>query len=203
MRVLTINPEIDCLTRYLLVWTEKVIKTFENRCEFISLKRQNATRERMIGTLIKKNIDVVLFNGHGSNTQIQGQNEIIFSTDDVSILNGKIVHALSCNTAKTLGPIAKDSGAKEYVGYDEQFVLFYQNSKVGHPDSDNTAKLFLDPAFIAPRALLEGKTGNEAVELARKAYNRSIKEALNSDIQSDNDQFIGWLFWDRDHLTSC
>lgn len=203
MKVLTINPEKDCLTRYLLVWTNMMVDEMEGRHEFVRLINEGVNRERVLGTLQKANIDAVLFNGHGSDTQIEGQDEIIFDTNDVDALDGKVVHALSCDTAKTLGVLAKEAGAKEYVGYDEKFVLAYRDDKVGHPESDDTASLFLDPAFSVPRALLEGKTGKEAVEYAKKAYNRSIKEALNSDMQSDNDQFIGWLFWDRDHLVAC
>ncbi len=203
MRVLVTNPEVDSLTRYLLVWTERLLSSHKNRHEFIRLKADQVVRKRVIGVLSKKNIDAILFNGHGSSKQVQGQNGAIFGVDDVAFLRGKIVHALSCNTAKTLGPLARQSGVKEYVGYDESYVVLLQRDKIDHPELDGTAALFLDPAFIAPAALLNGKSGGEAVTLAKRAYNRSILKALDSDIQSDDDQFIGWLLWDRDHLVAC
>ena len=56
---------------------------------------------------------------------------------------------------------------------------------------------------MAPKALLDGKSAAEAVELAKKEYDKSIERALGSDIQSDDDQFINWLYWDRDNLRLC
>ena len=71
------------------------------------------------------------------------------------------------------------------------------------PLRDNTAALFLDAAFAAPKVLLRGGTVKDAIEASRKEYDRSIRKAINSDIQSDNDQFVNWLYWDRDNLVAC
>lgn len=203
MRVLVTSPEVDGLTRYLRVWSKRLIKRNNKKHDFLCLDGKKATRKRTMGMISKKRVDAVLFNGHGSDCEVAGYDEVIFDTDSAEMLNGKVVHALSCHTAKTLGPKAIQCGAKEYVGYDEKFVALLQNDKIGHPEEDDTAALFLDPAFVAQEALLDGKSGQEAVTLAKKAYNRSILKALNSDVQSDNDQFIGWLLWDREHLKSC
>lgn len=204
MRVLVTSPEVDSLTRYLRFWTKKLLEKYYKRHIFVCLDGARATRERTRGTLMKKNIDVALFNGHGSDKHIRGHdNAIIIGENDADLLRGKIVHALSCQTARTLGLRAKSAGALEYVGYDAKFVALLQKGKITCPLEDDTATLFLEPAFTAPKALLDGKAGAEAVRLAKQAYNRSILKALNSDIQSDNDQFIGFLVWDRDHLVAC
>ena len=76
------------------------------------------------------------------------------------------------------------------------------DDKISNPLEDTTAALFLDPAFTAQKALIGGKAPSEAVALAKKEFNRSIVKALTSPIQSDNDQFVGLLLWDRDHLVS-
>lgn len=203
MRVLVTSPEIDSLTRYLHVWANRLIEECSREHTFIQLDGKKATRKRVHGILEKKNIDVALLNGHGSDSCIMGHNEIIIDENNANLLSDKVVHALSCHTAKTLGPVAKSNGAKTYVGYKEKFVALLQSDKTNHPEDDDTAALFLNPAFAVQKALLSGKSGEDSVEIGRKAYNRSILEALNSDVQSDNDQFIDWLLWDRDNLVSC
>lgn len=103
-----------------------------------------------------------------------------------------------------LGPDAVKKGASSYIGYREDFIAFLDDSKrASKPLEDEIAGLFLEPAFVVPKMLLKGSSPEEAVSAAKNAYNKSIREALNSDIQSDADQFINWLFWDRDNLELC
>lgn len=202
--ILIANPEVDPLTRYLSVWSEKLKKDCKNAKDAFHLKGKRANRRQIESILSKKSVDVVLLNGHGSSKSIHGENnESLIDEDNVELLVNKSVHALSCSTAKVLGPLAMKKGAKCYIGYDEEFVAFLQDDKISNPVKDDTAALFLDPAFIPPKALVNGKTPEEAVRLAQNEYNRSIRKALTSDIQSDNDQFVGWLMWDRSHLKSC
>ncbi|MBR3323518.1 hypothetical protein IKG16_01365 [Candidatus Saccharibacteria bacterium] len=202
--ILITNPEVDALTRYLSVWSEKLKKECKNIQGIFHLKGKRVNRRQIESILVKKSVKVILLNGHGSDKSIYGDNyEALIDKDNVELLFNKVAHALSCNTAKTLGPLAMKKGAKGYVGYDEKFVAFLQEDKISNPLKDDTAALFLNPAFIAPKALINGKTPEEAVRLAKNEYNRSIRKALTSDIQSDNDQFVSWLMWDRNHLKSC
>ena len=205
MQVLLTNPEVDPLTYSLSVWTEKMLKESKQKtAQLYRLKREKANRKEFETFLKKKSIDLVLLCGHGACDKIAGNNEVILDTDNDNLLNGRIVHALSCQSAKKLGPDAMQKGAKGYVGYKENFIAFFDDSKKStEPLRDETLSLFLEPALTAPKVLLKGGTPEEAVISAKKAYNKSIREAINSDIQSDADQFIGWLFWDRDNLVSC
>lgn len=82
--------------------------------------------------------------------------------------------------------------------------MFMDNrNNLSKPLRDSTAALFLNAAFTAPKNLLNGKTPKQALAITKNEYNNSIRKALASDIQSDNDQFINWLYWDRDNLTLC
>ena len=147
---------------------------------------------------------MVLLCGHGASDVVIGDEEIVLDTENDELLAGKIIHALSCKSADKLGPDATKKGAKAYIGYKDDFIAFLDDSKrVSRPLADETAALFLKPAFIVPRVLLRGGAPEDALTAAKKAYNRSIREALNSDIQSDADQFINWLLWDRDNLIVC
>ena len=94
-------------------------------------------------------------------------------------------------------------GTRGYIGYYERFIMLSRPTKISQPLQDDVARLFLDAAFTAPKALLDGKSCEEAVEITQNAYRRSIQEALNSDIQSDQDRCVGFLLWNLKHLKSC
>ena len=204
MRILISNPEVDAFTRYLLCWSRKMITEVEDRNEIFHVDGEKVNRSKIEGMLNKRNIDLVLLNGHGDDNSILGSdNEVIVDLKNVGLLNGKITHAMSCSSAKELGRAAVKKGAKAYVGYDAPFLASRMDDKISNPLNDSTAALFLDPAFITQKALVNGKTPAEAVQLGKKEYNRSIVKALMSPVQSDNDQFVGLLLWDRDHLINC
>lgn len=205
MRVLLTNPEVDRLTYYLSVWTKNTLKDLKtNSNEYFSLKREKVTRKNFEKFLNKRSIDLVLLCGHGSPNAINGNEDVILDTKNDNLLKGKTVHALSCQSANELGPDAVKKGANSYIGYKEDFIAFLDDSKrASRPLEDEIASLFLEPAFTAPKILLKGGTPDEAVSAAKNAYNKSIRDALNSDVQSDADQFINWLFWDRDNLVLC
>lgn len=203
MQILLTSPEYDILTRYLRSWSHRMMNGV-NGADFSVLDRNNVTRDRFEGILQKKDFNVVILNGHGGTDRLAGDNDsIILDRDNVELTKGKKVHALSCKTAQELGPLAIQKGADSYIGYDEDFILVYDESKISQPENDTTAALFLDAAFIAPKALINGKSAQEAVTLAKREYSRSILKAFNSDIQSDNDQFIKYLIWNRSHLKCC
>lgn len=203
MRILVSNPEVDAMTRYLLCWSKKLIKEIEGRNEIFHLERKKANRKKIEGMLKKKDIDLVLLNGHGGDNFVLGHNdEVVVDCGNVGLLEGKVVHAMSCNSAKGLGEVAMDIGVKAYVGYDAPFLAPRMNDKISNPLNDSTAALFLDAAFIPQKALADGKNSVEAVRMGKKGYDRSIVKALMSPVQSDNDQFVGLLLWDRDHLVT-
>lgn len=202
MRALLTSPEYDPLTHYLRAWAKKLKR---NKNAIIKhLERDSVNRKKFESLLRKRSFDVIILNGHGASDRLAGENgEIILDKSNVELLKDKSVHALSCKTAQKLGKDAIAAGAKAYIGYDEDFMLVYDESKITKPEQDETAKLFLDAAFTAPKALLNGKSADEAVKLAKSEYDRSIIKAFNSEVQSDNDQFIKHLIWNKNHLKSC
>ena len=203
MRVLLTNTEVDTLTYYLSAWSNHVLKKIKAKNKYYHLKREKVTREKFESFLTKRPIDLVLLCGHGGSNKVLGNDEVILDKNNGAILKDKVVHALSCQSAKVLGRDVVKNGAKAYIGYKEDFIAFLDNSKrTSQPLSDDTAALFLDAAFTVPKVLLRGGPPNEAVTAAKKEYDRSIRKAINSDIQSDSDQFINWLYWDRDNLVN-
>ena len=205
MRVLLTNPEVDALTYYLAAWTRDLLKKARmGTNKYFKLEREKVIKKKFESILRKRSIDLVLLCGHGAADAVFGNENTILDIENDYLLEGKIVHALSCRSADKLGPDAVAKGAKAYIGYKEDFIAFLDNSKcISKPMGDESAALFLEPAFVAPKVLLKGGSPEEAVSTAKKAYNKSIRDALNSDVHSDADQFINWLLWDRDNLTLC
>lgn len=201
MRVLISSPDFDNITRYLHSWSKQLADGFQQTHSITHIEGGKATKEHICGVIEKTKPDVILLNGHGADDKIGGHNnEIIIDSDNVSILNNSTVHALSCSTANKLGELAIDAGAKGYIGYDEKFVLVMRQGYLSRPCDDPTASLFMEPAMTAEKALLNKKTPIQAVEIAKKAYKRNILEALNSDVQSDHDQIVKYLYHDLIHL---
>lgn len=201
MKVLVSSPESDNITRYLHAWSKKMVEDFANKHDFVHLEGEHANRDHFCGLLRKDYPEIVLINGHGGDDMIAGHNqEILIDATNVSLLKGKIVHALSCSTAKVLGELAVAAGAKGYIGYDASFVLISRQGALSNPLGDDLAQLFLEPAFAAPRGLLSGKAVRESAGSARDAYKRSIKSALNSDVQSDQEQCVPYLLHNLNHI---
>lgn len=204
MRILVTSPNYDVTTTYLSAWFKCLIGKFDNRHEVFILDGDRANKKRVCGMLESRNIELVLLNGHGADDKIAGQdNEILISLDNVNVLDGKTVHALSCATAKELGPAAIEAGAKSYIGYDENFIFFNQG-KLSNPTEDKYARLFFEPAIAVPKALVDGKTADEAVEAGIKFYKRNLAKALTSTDVQENYQDVAWALWfDMKHLKKC
>lgn len=207
MRVLLTSPESDELTHYLRVWTDEVLRECKNKNnKYFHLKRSRVTRKNVSSILGKRGVDLALFCGHGEDDQVYGndENEVILDKRNAWLLKGKTAYAFSCRSAKRLGKEAVKNGANAYIGYKEDFIAFMDDANgMSKPLEDEIASLFLRPAFAVSKALLSEKSPDEAVSLARKEFDKSISMAINSEVQSDADQFINWLRWDRDNLVAC
>lgn len=193
------------MTRYLSAWASVYAQEATDSGNTVhSLVDQNANQSRLQGMIAKLKPNIVFLNGHGSETFVMGHdNQIIIDMDTANILEGTTVYALACRSTRQLGTKAKTLGAKGYIGYSEDFILVSQPRKIGHPTEDKTAALFLGPSNQIIRAITKGHSAGEAVRKGKKAFSDSISEALNSDVQSDDDKFIPYLFWNSRFLTAC
>jgi len=103
----------------------------------------------------------------------------------VNLLSGRAVSTVSCESANGLGPLAIASAAKAYLGYDDlHWVHLWYLDK------------FNEASNAANNALLEGKTFQEAYDLAYAKYTEKWAELVGSDPGA-----AALLLHDRDHLT--
>jgi hypothetical protein len=182
--VLITRPNYDPITHYLNKWSEQFIVLARDRNMRVhDLSSTKANRADVISRLEKQEYDLVIFNGHGSYTQIAGHSDeiLIESRKNHKLLKNKIIYCLSCSSAKILGKDCVEDGAKGFIGYEEKFAFVNNNNMVSRPLADKYAKSILTPTNQIPIALLKGHTLSEAMERAEKSYVDEIIRLQNSE----------------------
>lgn len=199
-KVLLTRPAYETTTRYLSAWNQKAINAaLRRKWQVTDLKGKSANKINLEKSLAKDNPDLVLLNGHGNYTTITGdKSEVLIEVGvNAKILKDKIVHAFSCETAKTLGPAAVKAGAKAYIGYDEPFVFMATEGFEAAPLKDKRAAIFLDPAILVSLDLLDGKTAGVAHQNSAAAFSTNIQKLISS--ASKSTSFARYLLWDLKH----
>lgn len=195
------RPEHDEPTHYLSKWSQQIIDMAKQRkVGVIDLHREKANRNRVIGTLEKTAAKLVVFNGHGNDNCIHGHNdEIILKGNDNTAMQGKIIYARSCKSAKNLGENSIRGGAIAYLGYKEDFIVATNSTNVRNPLKDKTAALFLEPSNYIPISLLKGHTVNEADNKSKNKFKSNIGNLIIKGPDSDDYYAIRYLLWDMNH----
>ncbi|MFH1170391.1 MAG: hypothetical protein V1704_02435 [Candidatus Vogelbacteria bacterium] len=153
--------------------------------------------------MLKKHSPTLLFlNGHGGSDFVCGHNDqtLIQSDKNEIILKGVVTYALSCSSARTLGPSAVRAGATAYIGYNEDFIFFISPEKMGRPKEDRTAEIFLTPANHVVVSLAKGHSVGEATNATRDCFLRSIQKLVSSESSIDDREYIKYLVWDMRSL---
>jgi hypothetical protein len=111
-----------------------VHKAFKDRgFNVISLEGVNNSRSNFHTNSMASRVVYIGGVGHGSYTTYTGNlNSPVLQVGgyDAAEVNGKVIHLLSCETARTLGPNTVTNGAKAFVGYDENFVFDWTNANL-------------------------------------------------------------------------
>lgn len=199
--LLLTRPDHDYTTHYLFHWSIEFIELAEKKnIEVFDLKGEKATRKQVEGYLSKKEPNLVIFNGHGDVNIIAGYKDepLIVLGENDSYLNSKIIYSRSCKFAKELG---KNSNAKAYIGYEEEFIFFYEPDKISRPLTDKTAKIFLDPTNKFVTSLIKGNSVAESQERSSQEYKENIKGLLVSDTSGEDTSMVKYLWWNWKNQT--
>lgn len=137
--------------------------------------------------------DYLLVMGHGSPSELFGQNEVLLmDTNSIPNVEKKFVRFLSCETGQILGPAIIRAGATGFHGYTEDFTWVMDGDSAIMPWEDEMAAKALMPVVNSINAILDGKTSQEAFCL-------EIKE-LDANIVDEEDELIrSCLEFNRDH----
>jgi hypothetical protein len=199
--LLITRPEYEAPTLYLSKWSEDIIKEAETKgFKVIDLRRDKANKKRVVGTLEKTNAKFVVFNGHGNDAVIYGQdNEAILEMSDTKAVKNKIIYARACRAASILGNNAIASGAISFLGYTEDFIFFRNINNERKPLEDKTAKQFLEPSNYLPISLLKGHTTGEANNRSKNLFRKNIEKLIVAGPTSSDYQTIRGLLWNMQH----
>ena len=104
--------------------------------DVVSLEGANDVRTSFVTSAKDSRTVYISGIGHGNYTTYTGHLQSIVlqvGSYDASEVKGKVLHFLSCETAKTLGPDNVSKGAKAFVGYNENFVFDWTNANLYWP----------------------------------------------------------------------
>jgi hypothetical protein len=183
--LLVSNAHHDNQTEYLTSWFEKVVEVAkkQNDIKIVELKKEQATKKNLVEMIEKENPQFVIFNGHGSDDSICGfeKEVLVRCNDNESILTGKIIHSMACRSANVLGGKCITLGAKCFIGYKEDFEFWSTKQKTKENQlKDPMASFFLEPAYEAIIALVEGSTAGEAYRRSQNMYRENILALITS-----------------------
>ncbi len=197
-KCLITRPNHDKVTQYLFAWSSKILESEEfGEISFINLQGKDANRKKVESYLLKQSPEAVLFNGHGSSTQINGfKNEVLIESEvNESLLKDKIIYALSCNSASVLGQSAVKKGTKAFIGYMRSFILCTDRNRETTPLKDNIAHSFLEPSNRVSISILKGNSAGEASNKSKEEFKKEIAKYASTKAMPGSDRIASALLW--------
>ena len=190
MSTLITRPRYDSPTHYLYHWSQSLadIASFD-------LKNERASRREVESFLKKKEPDVVIFNGHGDDVSIRGQDgePLIVANENAGLLQNKNVYFRACDAGRVLGPTIIKYGARGFVGYVQPFIFPYDEFSVSRPLEDEVARPCLESSNEVAMHLATGSSAREAHEAGLKMFRANIVKMLTT--KAPNSYIIGFLHW--------
>ena len=200
--ILVTIPSHDDTTRYLSAWSKPVIELAQKKKDqIVILKGKQVNLKEFKNATEKNQPSFIFFNGHGNETTVTGQDNqpLVDADKNIDVLKNKIIYALSCQSAKKLGPKSIKHGTKTYIGYNEDFIFMYDSHKKKCPEKDETAGCFLKASNQIAISLLEEKTTGQAYADSQNAFQKKIRDLLTSESKKEQSSMIRYLTWDMKH----
>ncbi len=174
-------PSADYATEYLSQFSGEIIKkAAEKGVNVKKLSSEQANRKEFEKTVNKLDYRMIIFNGHGSEKSIKGNNEtLIRSGDNDHVLKERITYARSCHAGKSLGRYCmRNSKQGCFIGYDRPFMFYTDKNWISVPGKDRVAPLFLKPSNLVPISIIKGNSALHAHENGRKQILKNINKTL-------------------------
>ncbi|AJF62639.1 MAG: hypothetical protein QT11_C0001G0497 [archaeon GW2011_AR20] len=199
--ILVTRPEHDDTTYYLSNWIKNSIDMAKSKnIKVFDLQKERANLKEVESIINKQNVSFLVFNGHGNEDLITGdKNKTLIDLNNAKLLKNRITYAISCSSAKLLGLKSIENGATSYIGYDDDFIFFYNPNMVTHPLSDKTAELFLKPSIELVNSLIKNNSVEESFNRSNNMFKDNIKKLLTSETSEENTTMVRYLWWDMKH----
>jgi hypothetical protein len=190
LTVLGIDSNYEPVTLAAFQYREKSVYPYLQSKGFVVKKFQGplARRHYVAPEATKPGVEYLTGVGHGSYNIYTGDHgDIIFQVGNYhpDEVKGKIVHFLSCQTARNLGPDFVRNGCRAYFGYDENFTFQMD-------DSDT----FFECDSEIDKAFADGLSALQVYDRVRRLYDQRI-----ADLRAAGKLYVAaTLEFDRDHL---
>jgi hypothetical protein len=188
--VLGIDSNYEPVTRVTFQYRERHVYPYLQAKGFTIKKFQGplARRHYVAPEARKPEVEYLTGVGHGSYNLYTGDHgDVIFQVSNYhpDEVKGKIVHFLSCQTARDLGPDFVRNGCRAYFGYDENFTF-----QMAEKDTFFECDSEVDKGFA------DGLSASQVYDRVKKLYDRRI-----ADLRGAGKLYgAATLEFDRDHL---
>ncbi len=186
--ILFTRPNYDFPTSYLHYFADNLIKEVRNIGEYniIDLEGKRAIKSNFEQSVSKKSPRLIVLNGHGSPNAVWGHNEVILNSDNVNLLNSKIIYAVACDSAENVGELAVNRGqADAYIGYNARFMIVIDPSRTTTPAKDKNILPFLKSYSALVISLLAGLTVEKSIERSKAEMRHLIRSYGVSGIRDE------------------
>jgi hypothetical protein len=196
------RPEHDDTTYYLSNWSKETIELANKKgIKTLDLNKKRANRKEFEDMVKKMSPAFIVLNGHGDENTVMGHENkpIITLGENEGLLKSRIVYAISCRSAINLGRESIKAGTTSYTGYDDDFIFFYDPSKITRPLQDETARKFLEPSKLFITSVIKGNSIAESREKTERLLKENMIKCFNNPLETNMAKF---LWWDTQHLVS-
>ncbi len=154
--ILLIDAEWDTTTRYLHAFRRHFLRADLNKYTVRELVGPNAVQPKVDQLLKAHRVGFISGAGHGLYHAFLGylDSTIWEAEQDLSHLNGIIVHLLSCQTGATLGKSMARQGAKAFWGYTQKFAFHRKSAPPADLFTDTSAKAAIEMDLLIDMGIL-------------------------------------------------
>lgn len=207
-RILLITlPDYEDTTFYCSEWSKAIIEEAEKKnFEIVPCAAEKANAANFQSRIEKHQPVFIVINGHGTKTQICGQNDeaILEEGKNESLTKGRIVYARTCWALSGLGEsCVKNAAARGFVGYKLPFTFISDAGSGAHPLKDALAAPCFITSNIIPISLIKGNTVSQAVEKAKAEMQKEIEKWQVRDDLAEAPFVALTLFWNSAGLGYC
>lgn len=187
---LAIDSSFDAISQAAFAYRQRHVYPYLAKRGFTVVPFQGPLARRYYAAPSARRIDVeyVTGSGHGAPDAFLGDYfDPVFQVGDYSPgeVRGKIVHLLSCKTARELGQDFIAHGCRAFFGYDEDFIFYIEE-----------AELFFACDAEIDYAFADGLSADEVYQRVKALFDQRILE-----LRAAGKLFVAAaLEFDRDHL---
>ncbi len=180
--MIVIRTNHDGGTHYLYNACEPIIcEAKNNGFDVVVIEGDEINLKNLKKRIAKNDNDLIMYNGHGSDSAISDNNNNHFITLQHSyIFKDSVTYTRACDCINRLGKDAVKNGCRAFIGYNKSFWLPKLDGYMSRPLADPVAKPVLKSSNMIVSSLLRGKTVAESVTKSREESSKHILDLIYS-----------------------